>query len=100
MYGAASQYNSLLTQAGYSISLSWHDIIANYFTPVDIAGISTSPFQYGGLVPLVAIYQINYPAYYAATGHNRHRRHCRLMRIEEAARCFQRFQINIKSGNP
>ncbi len=34
----------------------------------DIAGINTSPFQYGGLVPLVAIYKINYPAYYNATG--------------------------------
>ncbi|MGO8807750.1 MAG: STT3 domain-containing protein [Candidatus Bathyarchaeia archaeon] len=68
MYGAASQYTSLLTQAGYSISLSWQASLPSYFTPVDIAGISTSPFQYGGLVPLVAIYQVNYPAYYAATG--------------------------------
>jgi len=41
-----------------------------YFTLTggDIAGLETSPFQYGGLVPLVAIYKINYPAYNNATG--------------------------------
>ena len=68
MYGAASQYSPLLTQAGFSISFKLTATAPSYFTPVDIAGISTSPFQYGGLVPLVAIYQVNYPAYYAATG--------------------------------
>jgi hypothetical protein len=68
MYDAASQYVSELTEAGYSISTSWTATMPSYFTPVEIAGLSTSPFQYGGLVPLVAIYQVNYPAYYAATG--------------------------------
>ncbi len=68
MYDAAYQYCQLVTQAGYSISPSWTATMPKYFTPVEIAGISTSPFQYGGLVPLVAIYQVNYPAYYAATG--------------------------------
>jgi hypothetical protein len=68
MYDAASQYVGALTQAGFSVSTSWKATLPSYFTPVEIAGISTSPFQYGGLVPLVAIYQVNYPAYYAATG--------------------------------
>ena len=40
----------------------------SYFTKVYIGGENASPFAYQGLVPLVAIYQINYPAYYAATG--------------------------------
>jgi dolichyl-diphosphooligosaccharide--protein glycosyltransferase len=68
MYDAASQYCSALTQAGINVSPSWTASMPSYFTPVDIAGISTSPSQYGGLVPLVAIYQVNYAAYYAATG--------------------------------
>ena len=33
-----------------------------------IGGLETSPFQYGGIVPLVAIYKIDWNAYYAATG--------------------------------
>ena len=39
-----------------------------YFSLVELAGGTTSPFAYEGLVPLVAIYKINYPAYYNATG--------------------------------
>ena len=68
MYNAASQYVGALTQAGFSISTSWTATTPSYFTPVEIAGINTSPFQYGGLVPLVAVYQVNYGAYYAETG--------------------------------
>ena len=68
MYNAASQYTQALTQAGYSISTSWTATTPTYFTPVQIFGISTSPGQYGGLIPLVALYQVNYGAYYAETG--------------------------------
>jgi dolichyl-diphosphooligosaccharide---protein glycosyltransferase len=68
MYSAASQYCQALTSAGFSISPSWKATLPTYFTPVEIAGINTAPNQYGGLVPLVAIYQVNYGAYYAATG--------------------------------
>ena len=46
-----------------------------YFKQAYIGGLDTSPFQYGGIVPLVAIYSIDWNAYYAATnstgtGHN------------------------------
>jgi asparagine N-glycosylation enzyme membrane subunit Stt3 len=39
-----------------------------YFQEAYFAGINTSPTQYGGLIPIVAVYSINWPAYYAATG--------------------------------
>ena len=34
----------------------------------ELGGANISPFAYGGLVPLVAIYKIDYPLYYTATG--------------------------------
>jgi len=34
----------------------------------EFAGLDVSPFQYGGLVPIVAIYSIDWNAYYNATG--------------------------------
>ena len=68
MYDAASQYCSLLSSVGYSITPSWTATTPTYFTEAYIAGIDTSPMQYGGLVPLVAIYKIDYSAYYNATG--------------------------------
>src|SRR5208283_1292544 len=40
----------------------------SYFQIADIAGLNASPGQYGGLIPLVAIYKIDYNAYYNATG--------------------------------
>jgi hypothetical protein len=68
MYDAAEQYCSALSSSGISISPSWTASMPTYFTPVQIFGINTSPYQYGGLVPLVALYKINYGAYYQATG--------------------------------
>ncbi len=44
-----------------------------YFTAADIAGEGTSPNQYGGLVPLVAIYKIDYAALLQRDGYDRHR---------------------------
>ena len=40
----------------------------SYFQVADIAGLNASPGQYGGLIPLVAIYSINYTAYDVANG--------------------------------
>ena len=65
---AEVQYCNGWTSAGVSITPSATTTTPTYFTEVYIAGLDTSPFQYGGLVPLVAIYKINYPAYYNATG--------------------------------
>jgi hypothetical protein len=65
---AGAQYVNELTSAGLTASLSWTATAPTYFTPVEIAGLSTSPGEYGGLVPLVAIYSINYTEYYLDTG--------------------------------
>jgi dolichyl-diphosphooligosaccharide--protein glycosyltransferase len=64
---AEVQYTNTLTQVGYSISPDTTITQPTYFTLAYFAGF-TSPFAYGGLVPIVAIYKINYPAYYNATG--------------------------------
>jgi len=56
------------TAAGVSITPSTTTTTPTYFTEAYFAGLNTSPFQYGGLIPLVAIYKIDYPAYYTATG--------------------------------
>jgi dolichyl-diphosphooligosaccharide--protein glycosyltransferase len=68
MYDAATQYCNAMSSVGYTITPTWTATMPTYFTVADIAGIDTAPFQYGGLVPLVAIYKINYGAYYNATG--------------------------------
>jgi dolichyl-diphosphooligosaccharide--protein glycosyltransferase len=68
MYNAAAQYCTAASASGYTITPSWTATTPTYFTSVEIAGVNTPPFQYGGLIPLVAIYKINYSAYYNATG--------------------------------
>jgi len=68
MYNAAVQYCNSLSSSGVSISPSWTATMPTYFTLVENFGSNISPYQYGGLVPLVALYKINYGAYYKATG--------------------------------
>jgi dolichyl-diphosphooligosaccharide--protein glycosyltransferase len=68
MYDAAAQYCSELSSSGISISPSWTASMPTYFSTVQIFGINTSPSEFGGLVPLVCLYKINYEAYYKATG--------------------------------
>ncbi|MGA3060707.1 MAG: STT3 domain-containing protein [Candidatus Bathyarchaeia archaeon] len=66
---AEQQYCTEWTSTGQiTITPSTTTTTPTYFTEAYFAGLDTSPFQYGGLVPLVAIYKINYPAYYNATG--------------------------------
>jgi dolichyl-diphosphooligosaccharide---protein glycosyltransferase len=65
---ALVEYCNQMTQLGISISPDTTTTIPSYFHSVEIAGLQTSPFQYSGLVPLVAIYSIDYQAYYAKTG--------------------------------
>jgi hypothetical protein len=57
-----------MSAIGYSISPDATTTTPTYFKEAYFAGLETSPFQYGGLVPIVAIYQIDWQAYYAATG--------------------------------
>jgi hypothetical protein len=66
---AEAQYCNTWTGTGQiTITPSATATTPTYFTLVETAGLDTQPFAYGGLVPLVAIYKINYPAYYSATG--------------------------------
>jgi hypothetical protein len=65
---AEVQYCNQMQQLGISISPDTTTTVPAYFHSVEIAGLQTSPFQYSGLVPLVAIYSIDYQAYYAKTG--------------------------------
>ena len=57
-----------MTDLGYSITPSTTTTQPTYFTPAYFAGANAPPFEYGGLIPIVAIYKINYPLYYNITG--------------------------------
>ena len=70
MSNSWSQYADFWTsQSGVTFTVSQKTTSPlSYFTLVDLAGIDVSPFAYQGLVPIVAIYKVNYSAYYNATG--------------------------------
>jgi len=65
---AEVQYCNHWTSAGVSLSSDLITTTPTYFKQAYIGGLETSPFQYGGIVPLIAIYSIDWDAYYAATG--------------------------------
>jgi dolichyl-diphosphooligosaccharide--protein glycosyltransferase len=65
---AEVQYCNVWASAGVTITPSATTTKPTYFTLVELAGEGASPFKYSGVVPLVAIYKIDYPAYYNATG--------------------------------
>lgn len=67
-YAEVTYCNEWTATGQISITPSTTTTTPTYFTEAYFAGLNTSPFQYGGLVPLVAIYKIDYPAYYTATG--------------------------------
>jgi dolichyl-diphosphooligosaccharide--protein glycosyltransferase len=65
---AEVQYTTEMSTIGYSIKPDATTTQPTYFTRAYFAGMETSPFQYGGIVPIIAIYKIDWNAYYAATG--------------------------------
>jgi dolichyl-diphosphooligosaccharide--protein glycosyltransferase len=65
---AEVQYCNTMTAAGVNISPDQTTTQPTYFKEAYFAGLQTSPFQYGGLVPIIAIYQIDWAAYDAAMG--------------------------------
>ena len=65
---AEVQYCQTWSQAGINLTPDMTTTTPSYYTLAYLGGIDASPFQYGGLVPLVAIYKIDWNAYYAATG--------------------------------
>jgi len=56
------------TSAGVSLTPDITTTQPTYFKEAYFGGLETSPFQYGGIVPIVAIYSIDWNAYYADTG--------------------------------
>jgi dolichyl-diphosphooligosaccharide--protein glycosyltransferase len=65
---AEVQYCNTMTYLGVSVTPDATTTLPKYFKEAHFAGITTSPFQYGGIVPIIAIYEIDWQAYYAAMG--------------------------------
>ncbi len=64
---AEVSYTNHWTSQGVTITPDTTATQPTYFKLADLGGLDTSPGQYGGIVPLVAIYSIDWNAYYAAT---------------------------------
>jgi asparagine N-glycosylation enzyme membrane subunit Stt3 len=68
---AEVQYSNTITQATNNQITVTPDMTTTqptYFKEAFFAGLNVSPTQYGGLVPVVAIYSIDWAAYDAANG--------------------------------
>lgn len=61
-------YVQLLENSGITVYVDLPDEpqMPEYFEYAKFAGIETAPFQYGGLVPVVAIFEVNWTAYNTA----------------------------------
>ena len=69
-YAEVQYSNSITTATNNQITVTPDQTttVPTYFQVAHISGIDTSPGQYGGLIPLVAIYSIDWAAYDAAMG--------------------------------
>jgi len=68
-YAQVQYCNNINSQnLGYILTPDHTATTPTYFKEAYFAGLNTPPTQYGGIVPIVAIYSIDWPAYYAATG--------------------------------
>lgn len=65
---AEVQYCTGLQIAGLDITPDQSVAPPTYFTEAYFAGLNVSPAQYGGIVPIVAIYSIDWDSYNAAIG--------------------------------
>jgi asparagine N-glycosylation enzyme membrane subunit Stt3 len=65
---AIVHYANTMTSLGVNISPDQTTTEPTYFKYAYFAGEQTSPTQYGGLVPIIAIYEIDWAAYDAAHG--------------------------------
>jgi dolichyl-diphosphooligosaccharide--protein glycosyltransferase len=71
MNNAEVQYCNTITAATnnqITITPDQTTTVPTYFKVAHISGVDTSPSQYGGLIPLIAIYEIDWAAYDAANG--------------------------------
>jgi dolichyl-diphosphooligosaccharide--protein glycosyltransferase len=65
---AVVHYANTMTSLGVNVSPDQTTTQPTYFKYAYFAGEQTSPTQYGGLVPIIAIYEIDWAAYDAAHG--------------------------------
>jgi dolichyl-diphosphooligosaccharide--protein glycosyltransferase len=65
---AEVQYANTMTTLGVNVSPDQTTTQPTYFKEAYFAGLQTSPGQYGGLVPIIAIYEMDWAAYDAAHG--------------------------------
>ena len=65
---AEVHYANTMTSLGINVSPDQTTTQPTYFKYAYFAGEQTSPTQYGGLVPIIAIYEIDWAAYDAAHG--------------------------------
>jgi dolichyl-diphosphooligosaccharide--protein glycosyltransferase len=65
---AEVRYANTMTALGVNVQPDQTTTTPTYFKEAYFAGIQTSPFQYGGLVPIIAIYEIDWAAYNADHG--------------------------------
>jgi dolichyl-diphosphooligosaccharide--protein glycosyltransferase len=61
-------YATAMQAAGLDITPDQTGTAPTYFKQAYFAGLGTSPSQYGGIVPIVAIYEIDWDAYNADMG--------------------------------
>lgn len=66
---AESQYAQVITSTGqYTVQADHTATTPTYFKEAYFSGINVAPNTYGGLIPIVAIYSIDWAAYDAANG--------------------------------
>ncbi len=64
----AQTMTTALTSQGISITPDQTTTVPTYFQKAYTAGLNTAPGQYGGLIPLIAIYKIDWASYDAQHG--------------------------------
>ncbi len=64
----ANTMTAALSSQGITVSPDHTTTVPTYFKEAYIAGLNTAPGQYGGLIPLIAIYKIDWAAYNAQHG--------------------------------
>jgi hypothetical protein len=65
---AEVRYANTMTALGVNVQPDQITTTPTYFKEAYFAGVQTSPFQYGGLVPIIAIYEIDWATYDAQHG--------------------------------
>jgi Uncharacterized membrane protein, required for N-linked glycosylation len=67
LYDMQARYiQNINSQGQYTLNADHTASTPQYLTPAFIGGLDTQPTQYGGLVPLIGIYEIDWAAYNAA----------------------------------